>query len=91
MPIADIKAKYLEILPAPVLMKSARVNLYINYGQKLKNLSNPEKLVLDSMGKKMDFNSIIEGLNFMNEYGYELVHPYGTEPVYFLMRKKKNA
>ena len=89
--IRDFGAEYLQMTERPISLTGTRINLLINFGQPVKAIGNMEKLLLDSTGKKMEFNSIIEGLNFMNEYGYELIQPYGTETVFFLMRKKKNA
>lgn len=87
--IKDFNAEYLQITERELLFRGTKINLLINYGQPTKMDGNVEKLLRDSTGKKMEFNSLIDALNFMNENGYELAHPYGPIKDSFLMRRKK--
>lgn len=87
--IKDFNVEYVQITERELLFRGAKINLLINYGQPIKLDGNAEKLLLDSTGKKMEFNSLIDALNFMSENGYELAHPYGPVKDTFLMRRKK--
>ncbi|MEO9012076.1 MAG: hypothetical protein ABI266_02570 [Ginsengibacter sp.] len=88
--LKDIGVEYLEISERPILLKGAKINLLVNYGQPIKEISDMQKFLMDSAGKKIEFNSIIDGLNFMSDHGYEVVQTYKTDSVSYLMRKKKN-
>ena len=87
----NFNVEYIQISGRFSVFNGPKINMLINYGQPIKALGNAETLLLDSSGKKMEFNSMIDALNFMSDNGYELAHPYGTENNSFLMRKKKTG
>jgi hypothetical protein len=94
VPIKDIDAEYVQIMGTPVLLKN-KLRILIDFGQYSKSLSTKEQVIIDSDGKRMQFNSMIEALNFMNANGYEFLQAYGvsinnneTEHYYLLRRKK---
>ncbi len=87
--IKNFGTEYVQITERPIQLPSPKINLLINYGQPIKAIGNMEKLLLDSSGKNMEFNSLIDALNFMSKNGYQLTHPYVTENDSFLMRRKK--
>lgn len=89
--IKNFNVEYIQISGRFPVFNGPEINMLINYGQPLKALGNAETLLLDSSGKKMEFNSMIDALNFMSDNGYELTHPYGTENNSFLMRRKKTG
>src|SRR6056297_875661 len=78
------------------LSQSVTVNdipIKIDFGQENKYWSNKNTVVKDGDGKKMDFNSMIDALNFMNQNGYEFVQAYAfsvnNQNVYHYLMKKK--
>lgn len=77
-------AQYIRVSERTITL-SRKVNIYIDYGQpyKIKNTR-----VMDKDGTEMQFNSMIEVLNFMSTLGYELVN-CGDSVSSFLMRKKE--
>ncbi len=56
-------------------MFSSKVSISIDYGQETSYFSMPEKLV-DKNGKKIEFNSMVDALNYMSELGWELETTY---------------
>lgn len=93
IPIKDINSEYIQIYEYPILL-TRKLQVLIDFGQSRRALSTAEQVIRDSSGKKMEFNSIIEALNFMDENGYEFVQAYAVSLVakdieqYFIMKKK---
>ncbi len=94
--LQDIDAEYVQIMGSPVLLKN-KINILIDFGQFYNALSNKEQVILDRNGRRMQFNSMIEALNFMSASGYEFVQAYGVSinnneiEQYYILRKKNNA
>ena len=94
VPLKDINAEYVQIMGAPVLLKN-KLRILIDFGQFSRSLSTKDQVIVDSEGKRMQFNSMIEALNFMSANGYEFVQAYGVSisnneiEHYYLLRKKK--
>ncbi|MFS8081868.1 MAG: hypothetical protein ACMG51_00340 [Ginsengibacter sp.] len=94
VPIKDINAEYIQIMGSPVLLKN-KLHILIDFGQFYNALSNKEQVILDSTSRRMQFNSMIEALNFMSANGYEFVQAYGVAinnkeiEHYYLLRRKK--
>jgi len=92
IPIKNIDVEYIQIVGTSKLM-SNKVSIEIDFGQENKYWSNKNTVVKDGDGKKMDFNSMIDALNFMNQNGYEFVQAYAfsvnNQNVYHYLMKKK--
>ena len=94
VPLKDINAEYVQIKGVPVLLKN-KLRILIDFGQFSRSLSTKDQVIVDSEGRKMQFNSMIEALNFMSANGYEFVQAYGVSVTnneiehYYLLRKKK--
>jgi hypothetical protein len=86
IPVSELQSnsEYIRIIERPVLL-SQKIKIDIEYGQpeKSKNIE-----VTDSTGFPVQFNSIIEVLNLMSKYGYELVHSNDTTSTYLMRRKE---
>jgi hypothetical protein len=91
--------EYCELLGVGKLF-SAKMNISIDYGQKRKFLGKKNFYITDKDGKKVIFFSMIEGLNFMNNNGWEYVNSYvvtvdstfgGKQNVYHYLLKRKIA
>ncbi len=93
IPIKDLDVEYVQIVGTSKFL-STKLNIELDFGQQNKFWTNKEYQVKDSEGKKIDFNSIIDALNFMTRNGFEFVQAYAfnvsNQNVYhYLLRKKK--
>ena len=95
IPISEIDVEYIQIVGTSKLF-SKKVTIQIDFGQKTKFFgSGKETQVKNNEGKHMDFNSMIDALNFLSSNGYDFTQAYafsvGNQNVYhYLMRKKSN-
>ena len=73
------------------------INIKIDYGQQ-RSLFKPKKMNLqDKDGKKLNFQSIIHAMNFMNSNGWEYIDSHiitlegfgGNQNVYHFLFKRK--
>jgi hypothetical protein len=93
-PLKDIDVEYVQILGTSKLL-STKLTIEIDFGQRTKFFSSgKETIVKDIDGKAVDFNSMIDALNFMSKNGYEFANAYaitvGNQNVYhYLLRNKK--
>ena len=96
IPIKDIDVEYVQIVGTSKLF-STKLTIQIDFGQRTKFFSSgKETIVKDEDGKGLDFNSMIDALNFMSKNGFEFVNAYvisvGNQDVYhYLLRKKNKA
>jgi len=95
VPLKDIDVEYVLIVGTSKFM-STKVTIEIDFGQRTKLWSAGKETILrDEKGDKVEFNSMIDALNFMSANGFEFVDAYaittGNQNVYhFLMHNKKN-
>lgn len=91
VPLNEIDAEYIEITVGIEKAFSTQVTIDINFGQKFKFFPSDKHTALrDKNGKRMEFNSMIDALNFMYDYGYEFVQVYtvgDTVSRHFIMNK----
>lgn len=72
---------------------STKYSVILDYGQE-NEFSNKNKKILDNIGKEIEFNSIIDILNFMNKNTFEflskntIVIENKTYDEYYLKKKK---
>jgi len=95
IPIKDIDVEYVQIVGYTKLL-STKLAIQIDFGQKSKFFSyGKQTTVRDENGKTLEFNSMIDALNFMSKNGFDFVNAYvitaGNENVYhYLLRSRKN-
>jgi len=94
IPLKDVDVEYIEIVGSTKAF-STKLNIELDFGQENKFWSNKEYQLKNAEGKKIEFNSMIDALNFMAKNGYELIMPYivtvSNQSVYhYLLRKKKD-
>lgn len=95
LPIKDIDVEYVQIVGTSRLF-STKLTIQIDFGQRTKFFSSGKETILkDEDGKALDFNSMIDALNFMSKNGFEFVNAYvitvSSQNVYhYLLRNKKN-
>ena len=99
VPLKDLDVPYIMIVGEGKFL-SNKIKVEVDFGQKTKFSGSDKKQfsVLDAEGKKVEFNSMIDALNYFHEVGYELVNAYvitvdkgigGTQNVYHWVLKKK--
>ena len=71
IPIKDINTEYVQIIGMPGKVFSNKIQIVIDFGQKQSTAFDRKNIIRDSDGKKLDFNSMIDALNFLNDNGYE--------------------
>jgi hypothetical protein len=83
---------YCLILGTKVLLKN-KVTVQIDFGQGINNWRPKQSLLTDANGKKVQFNSMIDALNFMASKGWSFVDAYaitvGNQHVYHWLMKKR--
>ena len=95
LPIKDIDVEYVQIVGTSKLF-STKLIIQIDFGQRTKFFSSgKETIVKNEEGEALDFNSMIDALNFMSKNGFEFVNAYaitmGNQNVYhYLLRNLKN-
>lgn len=92
-PIKNLDTNYIEIVGTSKLM-STKLTIEIDFGQRDKAFNFKDKVFMDAEGKNVEFNSMIDALNYFTDYGYEYLDAYavtvGNQNVYhYLLRKKK--
>lgn len=76
IPLSELDAEYVMIVGTGKVL-SNKVTIELDFGQKTKFWgSGKEQRLLDENGKKIELNSMIDALNFMNKFGYEFVNAY---------------
>jgi hypothetical protein len=84
--------KYIEIIKV-ISWNIGKINIKVDFGQEVKTLFNQEqKLRLN--GKVIEMNSIVEALNLMDSYRFELYQVYvensqNESTSHFLLKKKE--
>lgn len=94
VPIPEIDAEFIEILGTQKLLKNV-VTISIDFGQRVKAFGGMKQIMIkDSEGKNVEFNSMIDALNFFSSNGYKFEQAYavtiGNQHVYhYLLSKEK--
>ena len=93
VPLKDLDVEYVQIVGETVLF-SNKITVALDFGQENKTWGNKEFQLKDVNGKKIQFNSMIDALNFMTRQGFEFVQAYAmntsSQGIYhYLLRKKK--
>ncbi|KFC19940.1 hypothetical protein [Chryseobacterium sp. FH1] len=95
IPLKDIDVEYVRIVGTSKLL-TTKLTIEIDFGQRTKFFSTgKETIVKDADGKPIDFNSMIDALNFMSKNGFEFITAYaisiGNQNVYhYLLRNAKH-
>jgi len=96
IPIKDIDVEYVQIIGELKAFKT-KLTIRIDFGQKTKIFSSgDESFIKDKDGQVLDFNSMIDALNFMSKNGFEFVTAYvsilDNQNIYhYLLRNKKRT
>ena len=90
--LSEIRAEYIEISEFRRYL-GEKTFIYLEYGQKIE-FSRTDAVIKDDDGKDLEFNSLIDCLNKLRNYGYELFEAYTlkydeSNPVKYYILKKK--
>ena len=92
LPLNKIDVDYVQIIGTPKAF-STKMNIVLDFGQNTKffTISNKEAVIKDANGKNMEFNSMMDALNFMSKNGFELSNAYalamGNQLAHFYILK----
>lgn len=92
VPIGEIPGKYVQIVGTGKMF-SSKLSIQLDFGQKDNMWSSKEHILKDKDGSKLEFNSMVDALNFMNENGYQFETAYtltdnnGKSIYHFLLRR----
>lgn len=87
---------YAELLGFQKGLFSTKVTIRVDLGQSVSFWKQNDMKLVDENGKDIVFNSMVDGMNFMGERGWEFVQAYvvteGNQNVYhWLMTKEVNS
>jgi len=90
--LSELKSTYIEIdeFRPP---NRGKVFVRLEYGQEVRN-ERDNTLIKDENGKNLEFNSLVDCLNKMRSYGYELFQAYnrskdkGTGEKVYVLKKQ---
>lgn len=93
VPLNEIDVEYIQIVGTSKFL-SSKVIVQIDFGQRTKLFSTGKATVLkDDQGKTLDFNSMVDALNFLADHGFEFINAYAyalnNQSVYHYLMKKK--
>lgn len=92
IPINEIDVEYIQIVGTGNF-QSGRIKVKIDFGNENKYLSTKETRIKDENGKLLEFNSMVDALNFFSKNGYEFIEAYSLSFEYnecYFMLKKRN-
>jgi hypothetical protein len=94
IPIKDLKTEYVDITGVKSKLFGRKVNVFIDFGQEVKVFGHNQVVIKDAKGEDMEFNSMIDALNFMSQNGCTFVQAYAIavdkDYVYHYLMKKEN-
>lgn len=94
VPISEIDVEYVRIVGEARLL-STKVKVHLEFGQHNKWFKDSDTKIMDSDGKALILNSMVDALNFMDKAGYEFISAYAVQVddrnvYHYLMRRKKS-
>jgi len=75
VPFNEIEAEYIKIVGTQKLL-SNKMRVQIDFGQLNKVFKTKDTQIRDRDDKQLDFNSMVDALNFLNDNGYDFVQTY---------------
>lgn len=89
--IEDIESPFIRIVGTSKFL-STKIRVNIEFGQEIKYFKNTTT-IKDGLGNPIDFNSMIDAMNYMSYFGYEFLQAYvitvGEQNVYHYLMKRK--
>jgi len=93
IPLKDLKADYIKIIGFNRIQYTKLV-IDFDYGQKDRVIDTKRVVVRDENEKPIQFQSMIDALNFMTRNGYDFVQAYALQigeqaVMHYLLRKRQ--
>ena len=94
VPFSEIDSEYIQIVGTAKVL-SSKVTINIDFGQSTKLFGSSKKQfsILNKDNKKVEFNSMIDALNFMTKNGYKFEQAYvvttGNSSTYHYLMSKE--
>ena len=70
-PLSEVDVTYIEVTSIYPSTIYTNISYYIDYGQKFKRIS--ETLLRNEKGEVMKFNSSMHAINYICQFGYEVI------------------
>lgn len=91
IPIKDLDVEYITIVGSSKPF-SNKLTIQLDYGQERNPMTTENTRINDTDGNPIEFNSIVDALNFLHANGYAFLNVYTTyrnerDVVYYLLRK----
>ena len=89
--LTELKSPYIEIYESKRYL-SKKINIVLDYGQKIEDLRDNH--IKDDDGKDLEFNSGLDCVNKLKNYGYELFQVYlkpsdtTNSTKYYILKKR---
>jgi hypothetical protein len=92
IPIKEIDIEYIQIVGSGNF-RVGKVGVRIDFGNENKYLSTKEIRIKDENGDLLEFNSMIDALNFLSKNGYEFIDSYTiphdyNDTCYYILKKR---
>ncbi|MCL6260642.1 hypothetical protein M3O96_16175 [Aquiflexum sp. TKW24L] len=91
IPINEIDVEYIQIVGTGNF-RSGKVKVRLDFGNENKYLSSKETRIKDENGELLEFNSMVDALNFFGKNGYEFIEAYSLSfeynECYFMLKKR---
>lgn len=93
IPLYEIYSEYIEVHISRKDLRSSKVVVMIDYGQISQGIKMNNTKLVDKGGALIIFNSRMEALNVISDYGFDFVETYveeidGDSQLFFLMKKR---
>jgi hypothetical protein len=92
IPIKEIDIEYIQIVGSGNF-RVGKIGVRIDFGNENKYLSTKEIRIKDENGDLLEFNSMIDALNFLSKNGYEFIDSYTiphdyNDTCYYILKKR---
>ena len=86
----SLDAEYIRVWALP--FRNRQIQIAIDYGQHNMAFTPLDRRVVDDSGRRFGLNSIMDALNLLDSYGYELVEVFVTSEhsEHYILRKKSD-
>jgi tryptophan synthase beta subunit len=92
IPVTEIDVEYIRIVGTSKTF-SNKITVEVDFGQQTKFFGKNRMVVKNEEGKLVEFNSMVDALNFFSGIGFEFVTAYafavdsGQQVYHYLLRK----
>lgn len=88
--IEDLPARYVKLVIETKGMSSYNIKVWLDYGQ-MEKLKDKNGYIIGNDGERMEFNSPISAINFIEKKGYKLIsNQLAYTPFYTILLENEN-